>query len=163
MSWLRVLVFALAFNLSWASKAILEFDSEQQKELYEQLITELRCPKCLNQSIADSNAGISDDLRNIVYEKVKQGQSGEDIKSFLQQRYGDFILYKPEVRGTNLILWFGPGILLILTIVFLVYRFMSNKPSNYQELSEQERLAIDQLLNDEESSGSSSQNNRQDK
>lgn len=80
---------------------------------------ELRCLVCQNQTIADSNAELAVDLRNQVREKLQQGMSEKDIVAYMVQRYGDFVLYRPPVKGTTWLLWFGPFMLLIGGIVFL--------------------------------------------
>lgn len=144
---------ALIVTLSWLSinaDEVLEFESTEQAERYRGLIHELRCPKCLNQSIADSDAGISEDLRNIVYEKMMAGQSNEEIKSFLKQRYGDFILYEPETKGANLILWFGPALFLLVAFIWLLLRIKSNAANDEANLSTEEADKLKQLLNNNE-------------
>lgn len=146
MRWILLNVLLLVSIALGAAESILKFDNEKQQQTYQQLITELRCPKCLNQSIADSNAGISEDLRNLVYEKVKQGQSAAEIKTFLRERYGDFILYKPEVAGSNLILWFGPLVLLLITVAVLWIRFRARLQLVESKLTDQEQQKLQQLL-----------------
>ncbi|NVJ62322.1 MAG: cytochrome c-type biogenesis protein CcmH [Gammaproteobacteria bacterium] len=149
----KVLILVLLFPfIALGADEILEFDSEQQAERYRTLIHELRCPKCLNQSIADSDAGISEDLRNIVYEKIKAGQSNKEIKDFLKQRYGDFILYNPEASGANLILWFGPGLCLLIALIWLVMRIKGNEKSVESSLSDEESDKLERLLSPENKS-----------
>ncbi|PWK49966.1 cytochrome c-type biogenesis protein [Pleionea mediterranea] len=133
--------------LSIASKDVLTFKSSKDEARYYQLIEQLRCPKCLNQSIADSNAGISEDLRNIVYEKINQGHSNEAIKQFLKQRYGDFILYQPEVGGANLILWFGPVIVMLIVATVVVMRLRKKASgAGKGELTDEQQKQVEQLL-----------------
>ena len=78
------------------------------------LETELRCLVCQNQTLADSPAGLADDLRREVRSLAEAGKSNAEIKTFLQQRYGDFILYKPPMKATTVLLWAGPFMLLVL-------------------------------------------------
>lgn len=80
---------------------------------------ELRCLVCQNQTIADSNAELAVDLRNQVREKLEQGMSDKDIQDYMVQRYGDFVLYRPPVKTTTWLLWFGPFLLLLGGIIFL--------------------------------------------
>ena len=82
---------------------------------------ELRCLQCQNQTLADSPAGLATDMRNEIRAQMKAGKSDEEIKVFLTQRYGDFILYKPRVAFTTYLLWFGPFVLLLggLCVLFL--------------------------------------------
>ena len=79
-----------------------------------ELSLQLRCLVCQNQSVAESNAGLAVDLRNQVREQVAAGKSDREIIDFMTTRYGDFVLYKPPVKGTTLLLWFGPGLLLLV-------------------------------------------------
>ncbi|PVZ72561.1 cytochrome c-type biogenesis protein CcmH [Pelagibaculum spongiae] len=114
------MVFSMA---SFAAIDVYEFDNVQQQERYRDLIEELRCPKCQNQNIADSNSQISIDMRELVYEKVRQGESNDQIVNFLVDRFGDFVRYRPDTGGINLILWSGPWILLLLG-GFIVFKFV---------------------------------------
>jgi cytochrome c-type biogenesis protein CcmH len=86
------------------------------------LESELRCLVCQNQTLADSEAGLAQDLRNQVEELALQGMSDEQIKSWLQDRYGDFVLYRPPVRPTTWVLWFGPFVILLAALVFWIAR-----------------------------------------
>lgn len=88
-------------------------DPVLSKREYE-LSLQLRCLVCQNQSVAESNAGLAVDLRNQVREQVAAGKSDREIIEFMTSRYGDFVLYKPPVKGTTLLLWFGPGLLLLV-------------------------------------------------
>jgi cytochrome c-type biogenesis protein CcmH len=83
------------------------------------LSTELRCLVCQNQTIADSHAELAIDLKNQVREKLSEGMSDKDVIAFMVQRYGDFVLYRPPVKGTTWLLWFGPFLLLIGGLVVL--------------------------------------------
>jgi len=86
---------------------------------------ELRCLVCQNQTIADAHADLAIDLRNQVREKVKQGMSDQAIKDYMVQRYGDFVLYRPPVKSTTWLLWFGPFLLLLGGLVILMLRLRS--------------------------------------
>jgi cytochrome c-type biogenesis protein CcmH len=77
------------------------------------IAAELRCLVCQNQTIADSHAGLAEDLRNEVRGMIRQGQSDEQIVKYMTDRYGDFVLYRPPVKSTTWLLWFGPGVLLV--------------------------------------------------
>ena len=86
------------------------------------LSEELRCLVCQNQTISDSNADLAVDLKNQVREKLKQGASEKEVIAFMTERYGDFVLYRPPVKGTTLLLWFGPGLLLAGGLIALFLR-----------------------------------------
>ena len=81
---------------------------------------ELRCLVCQNQTIADSHAELAVDLRNQVREMLRKGQSQEDIVAYMTARYGDFVLYRPPLKQSTALLWFGPAALLIGAILVLV-------------------------------------------
>ncbi|WP_407074436.1 cytochrome c-type biogenesis protein [Psychrobacter sp. CAL346-MNA-CIBAN-0220] len=109
----------LAFLLSISAHAainVYDFDSVQQEAQYRGLIEELRCPKCQNQNLAASDAPIAQDLKQKIYDLIKDGRSDAEIRDYMQERYGDFISYKPPVRPSTWILWFFPPLLLIVLI-----------------------------------------------
>lgn len=85
-----------------------------QQETYERLIHEVRCLVCMNQTIADSSAPLAADLRKEVRELVAAGQSEDQVKTFLLDRYGDFVLYRPRFTLETALLWLAPGLLLVL-------------------------------------------------
>jgi cytochrome c-type biogenesis protein CcmH len=88
------------------------------------IASELRCLVCQNQTIADSHADLAADLRQQVRELLKQGKSDDEIRRYMTDRYGDFVLYKPPLKPTTALLWIGPGLLLAaaLAILFVVLR-----------------------------------------
>ncbi len=116
---LRLISLTLVFLLSmsvYAAIDVYDFDSPQQEAQYRGLIEELRCPKCQNQNLAGSDAPIAQDLKQKTYDLIKEGRSDGEIRGYMQERYGDFISYKPPVRPSTWILWFFPPLLLILLI-----------------------------------------------
>lgn len=123
-----------------------EFASEAERQRYRSLVEELRCPKCQNQNIADSDAPIAMDLRNQVYRLLEEGKSNAQIQDFLVTRYGDFVLYKPPVTGRTLLLWYGPAAFLVVGFAVLgvmLWRRRRQPASRGTELTsaEQQRLA----------------------
>ncbi len=129
-----------------AAEALLEFDSLQQEERYQGLIEELRCMVCQNQNLADSNAGLAQDLRDRTYKMVLEGKSDQDIIDYMVDRYGEFVLYRPPLKMTTMLLWFGPAIILIIAVItFLLYsRRLRRKPN--LELNADQRQQARQLL-----------------
>ena len=109
------------------------------------LSAELRCLVCQNQTIADSNAELAIDLKNQVREKLGQGMSDKDIIDYMVERYGDFVLYRPPVRGTTWLLWFGPFLLLVVGIFFLGLK-LSRRRTQIDALPESEMQRAAQLL-----------------
>ena len=118
---LASLIIACLFSVlsinAYAAIDVYDFDSVQQEAQYRGLIEELRCPKCQNQNLAGSDAPIAQDLKQKTYDLIKDGRSDGEIRAYMQERYGDFITYKPPVRPSTWILWFFPPLLLITLIV----------------------------------------------
>ena len=100
------------------------FDDPALNARYWGLIREIRCPKCLNESIADSAAPVAADLRREVHRLVAEGKSDREVKDFLSSRYGDFVLYRPRVAPVTYALWGGPFFLLLLG-GFVFWRVLS--------------------------------------
>lgn len=121
---LLVLLIPLASLNANAVIETYEFSSPELEVRYKALSQELRCPKCQNQNIADSNAPISRDLRAIVHEQLEAGASDEEIIVYLVDRYGEFVRYRPGVDNNTFWLWSAPLILLLmaLTVVWLQVR-----------------------------------------
>lgn len=104
------------------SRDLYEFDTPAQQTQFQEILTRLRCLVCQNQNLADSNAPLARDLRDEIYKKFKAGEDREMIMSYLTDRYGDFVLYRPPLQKNTYILWFGP--LLFLFIGFVVLFFI---------------------------------------
>jgi cytochrome c-type biogenesis protein CcmH len=109
------------------------------------LAAELRCLVCQNQSLAESNAGLAVDLRNQIREQLARGASEREVVDFMVARYGDFVLYRPPLKASTFLLWFGPFVLLIAGIYVLIRRIRRQRTMNGQ-LSEADRLRAEQLL-----------------
>lgn len=90
------------------------FHSPAQEQRFLQITKELRCLVCQNQSLADSKAGLADDLRKEVFRLLKEGASDQAIVDFLVKRYGEFVLYKPRIKPATYALWYGPAALLLI-------------------------------------------------
>ena len=123
-----------------------EFATEAERQRYRNLVEELRCPKCQNQNIADSDAPIAMDLRAQIYRMLEEGQSNQQIIDFLVSRYGDFVLYKPPVTARTLLLWYGPAGLLVggfvlLGVIVLRRRGKPSTVASGLSADEQQRLA----------------------
>ena len=113
---LAALALLLAASLAFAQASDptpLQFKDATQEARFHKLATELRCVMCQNQSLADSNAQIAQDLRREVLDLMRQGKDDAQVKQFLVDRYGEFVLYKPDVAPGTYILWFGPLLLLL--------------------------------------------------
>ena len=132
---LRLLLFQMIF---WSAQSLAvietyEFSSPDLEVRYRALSQELRCPKCQNQNIADSNAPISRDLRAIVHEQLEAGATDEEIIDFLVDRYGEFVRYRPGMDSNTLWLWSAPIILLVMAVAVVVTQI--RKDSDRQTIS----------------------------
>ena len=129
-------------GLAAAKEAVpVAADPALEARLWE-VAVELRCLVCQNQTIADSNADLAVDLRNQVREMLRQGKSNREIIDYMTARYGDFVLYRPPVKSTTWLLWFGPAVFLLggLAILILVLRRRSRLAADAFEPDEPELL-----------------------
>ena len=127
----RILVFLFAAFLMSSAAAIdtdKRFDDPELQARYEQLISEVRCLQCQNQSIKDSNVSLAADLRREIARMIEEGKSDDDIAEFLVVRYGEFALYRPRTTGKTLMLWLAP-FLLVLLGVFALARVVKHRMS----------------------------------
>ncbi|NOI56504.1 cytochrome c-type biogenesis protein [Vibrio coralliilyticus] len=105
---------------------LFEFTSPELHEKALRLAKSLRCPQCQNQNLIESNSPIAKDLRLIVFSKINQGESEQEVKDFMTARYGEFVLYQPEFSVRNALLWFAPILLLLMFIALSVRQVRAN-------------------------------------
>ena len=152
----RIIVSLAA--LAWISiaQAVIEtydFTDPQLELRYQQLSAELRCPKCQNQNIADSNAPIAQDLRKLLYQQLEQGASDQEILDYMVARYGEFVRYRPRFSGATVLLWMAPALLLLAGVVIVVLVLRGRRDPAVEDparLSAEEQLELQQLLGDRE-------------
>jgi cytochrome c-type biogenesis protein CcmH len=125
-----------------------KFADPAGEQHFKDLISELRCLVCQNQSLADSDAELAHDLRAEVYEMVQAGKSDSEVVDFLVERYGDFVLYKPPLKPSTYLLWFGPFVLMIIAVLLLLRSVRRQSKTPVSELSTEERQRLDKLLRD---------------
>ncbi|WP_394182203.1 cytochrome c-type biogenesis protein CcmH [Marinomonas posidonica] len=113
-------------NAAFAEE-LMTFRSELNQVRYQSLIKELRCPKCQNQNLADSNSGISVDLRHQVHSMIETGKTDQEIVDYMVARYGTFVLYRPQNTPATFLLWYGPFILLSGGVVLFVVVLTKNR------------------------------------
>ena len=134
-----------ALVLLFACGAALAQDDPALEKRVRDLSTELRCLVCQNQTLADSSAPLAEDLRNQVREQLKSGKSERDVIEFLTARYGDFVLYRPPLKATTVLLWAGPFLLLLAGLALLVRRLRQPRRAA-PPLSDAERERAAKLL-----------------
>jgi len=122
-----------------------EFDNAQQEQTFHELTKLLRCPKCQNQNIADSNAELAKDLRNKAYQLVKQGQSKEQIIDYMVARFGNFVRYDPPLTPATIFLWLGPLLFVIGGLIVLVKQ-VKNQRVKTASLAPDEKQKLASLL-----------------
>ncbi len=128
--------------VTWATIDTYQFNNEAQELRYQALIAELRCPKCQNQNLAGSDAPIAKDLKDRTYQLLQDGKTDSEIRDYMVERYGDFISYKPPVRGSTYALWFGPFALLLVVVAVLIWRRKKvTPPASHLNADETARLA----------------------
>ena len=125
---------------------VREFDDLEKQTRYEHLLKEVRCLVCQNQSLGDSDAELAKDLRDEIYSMIQSGQSEEEAISFLTDRYGDFVLYRPPFKSITWLLWVGPALFILAggSIAFWPKRD-KNRQANPKGLTDEERLELDRL------------------
>ena len=145
------ILLSIFTNLAWSGIEVRNFDNKDQEVLYNQLMFELRCLVCQNENLAASNADLAKDLRDEVYEMITEKNLGEkEVKAFLIARYGDFVLYKPPVKKSTWLLWFGPFIMLFIGFIILFAVIRSNKKKDASLLDNKKRNEVRQLLESED-------------
>jgi len=134
-----------------ASAAIdtYEFKDDATRDRFAVLAAELRCPKCQNQNIADSNSPIAKDLRDELHRMLQSSASDQEIIDFMVTRYGEFVLYRPRMSEQTYLLWYGPAVLLLLgvVVVLLITRKKKNgSEADRKQLSAEEQQRLNDLL-----------------
>ena len=120
-----------------------EFPDKELRDRYNDLIDELRCPQCLNTNLAGSDAMVAKDLRRTVHTLLLEGKSDDEVREFMLARYGDFILYDPQLKKETLLLWFGPLVLLLIAL-FVAFRVV--RQNHIKEISPEDEDKINKLI-----------------
>ena len=136
----------LALPVHAKEAAPLAQDEATEKRLVA-ISSELRCLVCQNESLSGSNAELAHDLRREIRSQIAAGRSDGEIRDFMVSRYGDFVLYRPPLKATTLLLWFGPGLLFVGGLLALI-RYLRRRNSAIKDapLSAQEQEELDRLL-----------------
>ena len=112
----------LIFSIYSFGEIVYQFEDIAQEKRFYSLISEIRCPKCTSGSIASSDAPVSRDLKNKIYDLIVDGSSDDEIKKYVSERFGNFSDYRPALEGANYILWFGPFIFLSLILIIFFFK-----------------------------------------
>jgi len=147
-----LLTSMLLLSLAGAAQAAIDtyqFADDDQRERFHQLTQQLRCPKCQNQDIADSNAPIAGDLRREIHRLLTDGKDDAQIIEFMVDRYGEFVRYKPALTARTGLLWFGPAALLVIGmgVIAVTLRRRRRQPeTSPRDLDPAERARLATLL-----------------
>ncbi len=118
-------------NLMAAPIETFKFESPETEKIFHKLSEELRCLVCQNQNIAESNADLAKDLRREMYTMLSKGMTEQEIVDFMVQRYGDYVLYRPPFKPLTWLLWFGPVLIFVFGLFFIV-RYMKSQSAETQ-------------------------------
>lgn len=144
MKWLLLTLSLLVSMGAFAQQDRYQFDNNKQAILFEELTKELRCPKCQNQNIADSDAVVAKDLRDKVLVLVKEGKSKDEVIYYMIDRFGYFVHYDPPVTPATLVLWVLPVLIVIVGFGFIVIR--QRKASVKQTWSSDDEMLLAKLI-----------------
>jgi len=144
---LLIIVTALMLMAGAASDPSERLQDPAQEARARTLFTQIRCLVCQNESIDDSDAELAGDLRKVVREQIVAGRSDAEVKAFLTDRYGEFVLLKPRFNPANAVLWLGPFLAVIAGLALLLARLRRREPAQALTCDEETRLAA--LLDDE--------------
>ncbi len=145
------LVFLFFVNGSQAVIETYQFSNSELELRYKQLSAELRCPKCQNQNIADSNAPIAQDLRKLLVKQLEDGASDEQILEYMVSRYGEFVRYRPRFSGATLVLWLMPVALIVGAILVFLIVIRGGRNRN-RDINAQEQQQLNEILQRESDS-----------
>lgn len=156
---IKKLIFVLLLGFSISSLAAIEvfdFDTPEQEAQFQELSHTLRCPKCQNNSISDSNAELAKDLRLKVYQMTKEGKSKQEIVDYMVARYGNFVTYKPPFNASTAVLWGAPIFVVLFGLFVIVRRSAKAKTDVITDWDEEQEARLKALFDEEE------KNNKED-
>ncbi|EPC02809.1 hypothetical protein L861_23635 [Litchfieldella anticariensis FP35 = DSM 16096] len=143
---LVVLVLLLVAGLVQGAVEVREFADPVLERRYSDLNESLRCPKCQNQAIGDSNSPVAADMRERVYMLLQDGRSDMEIRDYMVKRFGDYVLYNPRLEGRTWLLWGLPGALVVIGGIVVVLIVRTRRRASARQLSPDERARLDALI-----------------
>ncbi|MFV0575678.1 MAG: cytochrome c-type biogenesis protein CcmH [Vibrio sp.] len=165
-------LFCLLFSFStFAAIEVFDFDTPEQEAQFQELSHTLRCPKCQNNSIADSNAELAQDLRMKTYQMTKEGKSKQEIVDYMVARYGNFVTYNPPLTASTAVLWVAPLAIILIGFGFIVVRSrkknavnasVSTSSESSEQWSDEQEQRLKELLDDSNEASSQDKQNKGD-
>ncbi|MDF1581798.1 MAG: cytochrome c-type biogenesis protein CcmH [Methyloprofundus sp.] len=152
------IIVLLSITSTYAAIETYEFKDKDKERRFQTLSADMRCPKCQNQNLADSNAEIAQDLKQKIFEMLAADKSDTEIVDYMVARYGDFVLYEPRFNAQNAVLWLGPGVLLLLGLIVVIGLTRSRNNKNTEnsehtpELDAKQQKQLQQVLNKDKKS-----------
>ncbi len=146
--WIRALALLLWCLPAWGVSPVdvYEFPDVETEARFRALIAEFRCPKCLNTNLAGSDAPIAQDLRAAVHRLVvREGLSDDEVRDYLQARYGDFVLYDPPLKAATLLLWSGPVLFVLVGLGLIAWRV---RHQHSAQLSDEDQSRLAKILDE---------------
>ncbi|MBE0470950.1 MAG: cytochrome c-type biogenesis protein CcmH [Methyloprofundus sp.] len=152
------IIILLSITSAYAAIETYEFKDKDKERRFQALSADMRCPKCQNQNLADSNAEIAQDLKQKIFEMLAADKSDTEIVDYMVARYGDFVLYEPRFNAQNAVLWLGPGVLLLLGLIVVIGLTRSRNSKHAEnsehtpELDAKQQKQLQQVLNKDKKS-----------
>ena len=146
LAWAWIWALAMIPMVSHSNGELIEFKSDEDRILYQQLIKELRCLVCQNQNLADSNAELANDLRKKTFDLISQGKDYDQIVAYMVNRYGDFVLYRPPLKRSTLALWISPFVILVLIVGIVIFNRRSSSPTTLDQFSDSDYKKAKNLI-----------------
>lgn len=146
---IRALMFILMCTVTGIALATIdayEFNSMEDEQRFRQLVEELRCPKCQNQNISDSNAPLAKDIKDRTFKLINEGKSNREITDYMVERYGDFVTYRPPMRPVTWFLWFGPFVLTLLAAAIIFMRKLAQRSPSIIQVTPEQEAKVQELL-----------------
>ena len=154
----RLLILWLVLSGAAQAEDIYQFSNPVDRARFEHFTAELRCPQCQNQSIGDSDSMQAEDLRRDLYEQIQAGRSDKEITDEMVRRYGNYILYRPPLNSSTVVLWVLPVVLLIIGIVVVLVMVRKRKAAEGQrQLTPKEQADIEAMLAEHDRKGATSE------